>query len=98
MVRAWVSQIVSCNVLSARVPPAAPWAPSRLKYGTQRDGVHTPPLGRACPGDATGFSVRYQGELLGTETFKIVIPVENYPKKPKNRLAEYHPLRGLGGC
>ena len=34
----------------------------------------------------------------GSENFKIVIPVENYPKKPKNRLAEYHPLRGLGGC
>ena len=33
----------------------------------------------------------------GSETFKIVIPVENHPQKPKNRLADYHPLWG-GGC
>ena len=26
-----------------------------------------------------------------SETFKIVIPVENHPQKPKNRLADYHP-------
>ena len=33
----------------------------------------------------------------GSETFKIVIPVENHPQKPKNRLAYYHPSGG-GGC
>ena len=27
---------------------------------------------------------------------KIVIPVENHPQKPKNRLADYHPY-GVGG-
>ena len=32
----------------------------------------------------------------GSETFKIVIPVENHPPKPKNRLADYHPLWGWG--
>ena len=32
----------------------------------------------------------------GSETFKIVIPVENHPQKPKNRLADYHPLGGCG--
>ena len=32
----------------------------------------------------------------GSETFKIVIPVENHPQKPKNRLADYHPLWGWG--
>ena len=32
----------------------------------------------------------------GSETFKIVIPVENHPQKPKNRLAYYHPLLGVG--
>ena len=32
----------------------------------------------------------------GSETFKIVIPVENHPQKPKNRLADYHPLGGWG--
>eukprot|EP00964_Phaeocystis_antarctica_P112717 scaffold76841_cov69-Phaeocystis_antarctica.AAC.2 len=31
----------------------------------------------------------------GSETFKIVIPVENHPQKPKTRLADYHPS---GGC
>ena len=30
----------------------------------------------------------------GSETFKIVIPVENYPQKPKKMLADYHPLWG----
>ena len=32
----------------------------------------------------------------GSETFKIVIPVENHPQEPKNRLAVYHPLWGWG--
>ena len=33
----------------------------------------------------------------GSGTLKIVIPVENHPQKPKNRLADYHPLWGWGG-
>ena len=32
----------------------------------------------------------------GSGTFKIVIPVENHPQKPENRLADYHPLWGGG--
>ena len=48
-------------------------------------------------GGSIGFSVRYQGELLGIYgTFKIVILVENHPQKPKNRLADYHPIDGWG--
>ena len=50
------------------------------------------------PGDVTGFYLRCQGELLGLcGTLKIVIPVENYPQKPKDRLADYHPLWMGGG-
>ena len=33
----------------------------------------------------------------GSGTLKIVIPVENHPQKPKNMLADYHPLWD-GGC
>ena len=33
----------------------------------------------------------------GSGPLKIVIPVENHPQKPKNRLADYHPLWGWGG-
>ena len=39
-----------------------------------------------------GIKVSY----WGSETFKIVIPVENHRQKPKNRLADYHPLWGWG--
>ena len=31
-----------------------------------------------------------------SDTFKIVIPVENHPQKPKNRLDDYHPPWGWG--
>eukprot|EP00964_Phaeocystis_antarctica_P124257 scaffold87935_cov50-Phaeocystis_antarctica.AAC.1 len=52
-------------------------------------------------GGSIGFSVRYQGlsywqRYWGSGTFKIVILVENHPQKPKNRLADYHPLGGWG--
>ena len=40
-----------------------------------------------------GIKVSY----WGSGTLKIVIPVENHPQKPKNRLADYNPLWG-GGC
>ena len=43
-------------------------------------------------GGSIGFSVSY----WGSETFKIVILVENHPKKPKNRLDDYHPLGRWG--
>ena len=32
----------------------------------------------------------------GSETFKIVIPVENHPQEPENRFAFYHSLCGWG--
>ena len=32
----------------------------------------------------------------GSKTPKIVIPVENHPQKPENRLADDHPLGGWG--
>ena len=34
-----------------------------------------------------GIKVSY----WGSGTLKIVIPVENHPQKPENRLADYHP-------
>ena len=36
--------------------------------------------------------------IWGSGTLKIVIYVENYPQKRCFRLADYHPLRGVGGC
>ena len=39
-----------------------------------------------------GIKVSY----WGSGTLKIVIPVENHPQKPENRLAYYHPLGGWG--
>ena len=44
-------------------------------------------------GGSLGFSVRYQGELLGIWDLQIVILdlVENHTQKPKKRLADYHP-------
>ena len=48
-----------------------------------------------CPGHSIGFSLRYQGELLGLclgPSLKIVIYVENYPQKRCFRLADYHPF------
>ena len=51
---------------------------------------------RGGAGDVTGFYLRCQGELWGSGTLKIVIPVENHPQKPKNRLADYHPLWVVG--
>ena len=39
-----------------------------------------------------GIKVSY----WGSENFKIVTPVENHPQKPKDRLADCHPLGGWG--
>jgi len=40
--------------------------------------------------------VTKRSSFWGSGTLKIVIYVENHPQKPKNRLADYHPLWGWG--
>ena len=52
---------------------------------------------RGCPGDSIGFSVRYQGELLGTWDTQNRDPRRNLPSETKFSVDDYHPsgMRGV---
>ena len=46
---------------------------------------------------ASQHCIKDKVSFWGSETLKIVIPVENHPQRPEIRLADYHPLWGWGG-